>query len=161
MPKITPFLWFNNQAEEAAKFYTSIFKNSKVGQVSRYSEAGKEVHGQEPGTVMTVAFELDGQPFTALNGGPLFKFTEAVSFVVHCESQQEVDHFWKKLSAGGQPSQCGWLKDKFGVSWQIVPNILLQLLNDKDTKKSQRVMRAMLKMTKIDIKKLQKAAARQ
>jgi len=159
MPKITPFLWFNNQAEEAAKFYKSIFKNSKVGQVSRYSEAGKEVHGQEPGTVMTVAFELDGQPFTALNGGPLFKFTEAVSFVVHCELQQEVDHYWDKLSAGGQPSQCGWLKDKFGVSWQIVPNVLLQLLNDKDAKKSQRVMQAMLRMAKIDIKKLQDAAA--
>jgi predicted 3-demethylubiquinone-9 3-methyltransferase (glyoxalase superfamily) len=154
MQKITPFLWFDNNAEEAIKFYTSIFKNSKVGKVTRYGDVGPGPKG----TVMTAEFELNGQQFVALNGGPVFKFTEAISFVVNCESQQEVDEFWKKLSAGGQEVECGWLKDKFGLSWQIVPTILLKLLSDPDAAKSQRVMKAMLKMKKIDIAALQEAA---
>ena len=152
--KITPFLWFDKEAEEAAKFYVSIFKNSKVGKVLRYGDTGPGPKG----SVMTVSFELDGQPFTALNGGPQFKFTEAVSFVVHCETQPEVDHFWEKLTAGGRPVQCGWLKDKFGLSWQIVPNVLIELLSDPDPQKSQRVMQAMMQMVKIDIAKLKEAA---
>jgi predicted 3-demethylubiquinone-9 3-methyltransferase (glyoxalase superfamily) len=155
--KITPFLWFDNQAEEAVNFYTSIFKNSKIGKVSRYGEAGFEFHRKPPGTVMTVDFELNGQAFTALNGGPHFKFTEAVSFVVNCQTQEEVDEYWEKLSAGGQKSQCGWLKDKFGLSWQIVPSVLVELLQDKDPEKSKRVMNAMLQMSKIDIKTLRQA----
>jgi predicted 3-demethylubiquinone-9 3-methyltransferase (glyoxalase superfamily) len=151
--KITPFLWFDNQAEEAANFYVSIFKNSKLGKIVRYGEAGP---GPE-GSVMTVAFELEGQQFTALNGGPHFKFAEAVSFVVDCTSQAEVDYFWDKLTAGGgQPSQCGWLKDKYGLSWQITPRILIEFITDADQAKSQRVFRAMLRMTKIDIAKLAK-----
>lgn len=157
MQKITPFLWFDNQAEEAVKFYTSIFKNSKIKNVARYDEAGAKVSGRPKGSVMTVSFQLDGQEFTALNGGPLFKFTEAVSFVIHCKTQQEVDRFWQKLSAGGEPSQCGWLKDKFGLSWQVVPTVLLEMLQDKNARRSQRVMEAMLKMTKIDIKILKQA----
>jgi predicted 3-demethylubiquinone-9 3-methyltransferase (glyoxalase superfamily) len=159
MQRITPCLWFDNQAEEAARFYVSIFKNSKVGRISRYSEAGQEIHGRQPGSVMTVEFELDGQTFTALNGGPLFKFTEAVSFQVHCDTQEEVDHYWDNLTAGGdeRAQQCGWLKDKFGVSWQVVPTILGQLMQDKDPEKSKRVMQAMLQMTKIEIAKLQQA----
>jgi predicted 3-demethylubiquinone-9 3-methyltransferase (glyoxalase superfamily) len=159
MQKITPFLWFDDQAEEAAKFYVSIFKNSKIVSVNRYDEEGAKAAGRPKGSVMTVAFELDGQEFTALNGGPLFKFTEAISFVVHCETQNEVDHFWQKLTAGGQEVQCGWLKDRFGVSWQVVPNALIEMLQDKDPVKSKRVMAAMLKMKKIDIDGLKKAYA--
>jgi predicted 3-demethylubiquinone-9 3-methyltransferase (glyoxalase superfamily) len=156
MQKITPFLWFDNQAEEAMNFYVSIFKNSKVLGVTRYGDAGPGPKG----SVMTAAFELDGQKFTALNGGPHFKFTEAVSFVVNCTTQEEVDYFWKKLAQGGQESQCGWLKDKYGLSWQVVPTVLVELLQDKDPKKSQRVMQAMLQMKKIDISKLEQAYQR-
>jgi predicted 3-demethylubiquinone-9 3-methyltransferase (glyoxalase superfamily) len=159
MQKITPFLWFNTQAEEAAKFYVSIFKNSKVGGVTRYDEAGAKASGMPKGTAMTVAFQLEGQQFTALNGGPHFKFTEAISFVVNCESQEEVDHYWSKLSEGGdeKAQQCGWLKDKHGLSWQIVPKVLVKLLSDPDPAKSQRVMQAMLQMRKIDINALKQA----
>jgi len=153
MHRITPFLWFDGQAEEAARFYTSIFKNSQITNISRYAKAGP---GPE-GSVMTVAFVLDGQEFVALNGGPIFKFTEAVSFVVNCENQEEVDLFWEKLGAGGEEVQCGWLKDQFGLSWQIVPIILNELLGDPDPEKSERVMQAMLQMKKIDIKALQEA----
>jgi predicted 3-demethylubiquinone-9 3-methyltransferase (glyoxalase superfamily) len=157
--KITPFLWFDDQAEEAVSFYTSIFKNSRIVGVTRYGEEGAEVSGRPGGTVMTVAFQLDGQEFVALNGGPIFKFTEAISFVVNCESQDEVDHYWEKLSAGGDPKaqQCGWLKDKYGLSWQIVPAVLGELLSDPDPEKSQRVMKAMLQMKKIDIETLKQA----
>ena len=158
MQKITPFLWFDDKAEEAAKFYCSIFKNSKVGDITRYDEEGAKVSGRAKGSVMTVAFQLEGQQFVALNGGPLFKFTEAVSFVVNCETQEEVDYFWSKLSAGGEESRCGWLKDKFGLSWQVVPTVLMELLQDKDAAKSQRVMKAMLQMDKIDIATLKQAA---
>lgn len=154
MQKIHPFLWFDTQAEEAMNFYVSIFKNSKVIKIVRHGEAGPGPKG----SVMTASFELDGQQFTALNGGPHFKFSEAVSFVVDCKSQEEVDDLWEKLSAGGQPGQCGWLKDKFGLSWQIVPSVLVELLSDPDPEKSQRVMQAMLKMTKIEIAALQQAA---
>jgi predicted 3-demethylubiquinone-9 3-methyltransferase (glyoxalase superfamily) len=153
MQKITPFLWFDNQAEEAMNFYVSIFKNSKVVTVTRYGEAGPGPKG----SVMTVAFELEGQKFAALNGGPHFKFTEAISFVVNCTTQEEVDYFWEKLSEGGQESQCGWLKDKYGLSWQVVPTVLVELLQDKDPLKSQRVMQAMLQMKKIDIATLKQA----
>jgi predicted 3-demethylubiquinone-9 3-methyltransferase (glyoxalase superfamily) len=155
MQKITPFLWFDHQAEEAMHFYTSILKNSKIGKVSRYGDSGPGPKG----SVMTASFELDGQEFVALNGGPLFKFTEAVSFLVRCENQAEVDELWEKLSAGGQPSRCGWLKDKFGLSWQIQPIALMELLSDPDPVKSARVMQAMLQMTKIDIAKLKAAHA--
>jgi predicted 3-demethylubiquinone-9 3-methyltransferase (glyoxalase superfamily) len=157
MQKITPFLWFDNQAEQAVKFYTSIFKNARIGKIARYSEAGGKVAGRPKGSVMTVEFELERQKFVALNGGPVFKFTEAISFVVNCKTQAEVDKFWKKLSAGGKEVQCGWLKDKYGVSWQIVPTVLGELLSDKDAAKSQRVMQAMLTMVKLDIKKLKQA----
>jgi len=161
MPKtvqrITPFLWFDTQAEEVANFYVSIFDNSKIGPVTRYDEEGAKASGRPKGSVMTVAFDLDGQEFVALNGGPHFKFTEAISFVVNCETQAEVDHFWDQLSAGGQQIQCGWLKDKFGVAWQIVPTVLPEMLQDKDPEKAKRVMAAMLKMTKIDIATLKKA----
>ena len=159
--RITPCLWFDSQGEEAAKFYISIFKNSKITQISRYGEAGKEIHGRPPGSVMTVAFELDGHSFTALNGGPVFKFNEAISFQVNCDTQEELDDFWMKLSAGGDPNaqQCGWLKDKFGVSWQIVPTVLPKLLNDPDLVKSQRVMNAVLQMEKIEISGLERAYA--
>jgi len=160
MPKaiqrITPFLWFDDQAEAAANFYVSIFKNSKIRSITRYDEAA-EAAGRPKGSVMTVAFDLDGQDFTALNGGPLFKFTEAISLVVNCQTQEEVDHFWEKLSAGGEEVQCGWLKDRFGVSWQVVPTVLVEMLQDKDPEKSKRVMAAMLKMKKIDIEPLKKA----
>jgi predicted 3-demethylubiquinone-9 3-methyltransferase (glyoxalase superfamily) len=160
MQKITPCLWFEDNAEEAANFYTSIFKNSKITMISRYSEAGREIHGKAPGSVMTVAFEINGQPFTALNGGPIFKFSEAISFQVDCENQEEVDYYWERLGAGGdeQAQQCGWLKDKFGVSWQIVPRVLLELVNDPDPGRSQRTMTAMLQMKKLDIQKLKQAA---
>jgi len=161
LQKISPCLWFDSEAEDAAKLYISIFKNSKITNISRYGEAGREFHGKPPGTVMTVGFELDGQSFTALNGGPIFKFTEAVSFQVSCETQEEVDHYWQRLSEGGdeKAQQCGWLKDKFGLSWQIVPTILPKLLSDPDSKKSQRAMTAMLQMKKIDIQALKKAHA--
>jgi predicted 3-demethylubiquinone-9 3-methyltransferase (glyoxalase superfamily) len=161
--KITPCLWFDDKAEEAAEFYTAIFRNSKIGNISRYGEAGQEVHGKSAGTVMTVAFELDGQAFTALNGGPVFKFNEAISFQVNCETQEDVDYYWQKLSEGGdeKAQQCGWLKDQYGVSWQIVPRFLVEMLNDTDAEKSQRVMTAMLQMKKIDINELKRAAAAQ
>jgi predicted 3-demethylubiquinone-9 3-methyltransferase (glyoxalase superfamily) len=157
MPKITPFLWFDDKAEEAAKFYTSVFKNSKIRSIARYPEGSPG----PAGSVMTVDFELDGQRFTALNAGPLFKFTEAISFVVRCETQREVDEYWSKLSAGGEESQCGWLKDKFGLSWQITPNVLIEMLRDKDAEKSKRVMHAMLQMKKIDIGALKRAYEQQ
>jgi len=157
--KITPFLWFDNQAEEAVKFYTAIFKNSRTGKIARYDEAGARASGRPAGSALAVEFRLAGQEFIALNGGPQFKFTEAISFVVSCQTQAEVDYYWKKLSAGGQEVQCGWLKDKFGLSWQIVPTILSDLLSSKDAAKSQRVMQAMLGMVKLDIKKLKQAYA--
>jgi predicted 3-demethylubiquinone-9 3-methyltransferase (glyoxalase superfamily) len=153
MPKITPFLWFDGQAEEAANFYASVFKNSRVLNITRYGEAGP---GPE-GSVMTVVFELDGQEFIALNGGPQFKFTEAVSFSVACKTQEEVDEFWEKLSEGGEQGPCGWLKDKYGLSWQVEPTILSEMLDDPDPAKSKRVMEAMLKMKKIDIAGLKRA----
>jgi predicted 3-demethylubiquinone-9 3-methyltransferase (glyoxalase superfamily) len=153
--KITPFLWFDGRAEEAAKFYTSIFKNSKVLDLMRYGEAGPGPKG----SVMSVTFELEGQKFIALNGGPVFKFSPAISFFVHCETQAEVDRFWKKLSAGGEKLQCGWLKDKFGVSWQIVPTVLGDFLSDDDPEKSRNVMNAMMKMDKLDIAGLKRAYA--
>jgi predicted 3-demethylubiquinone-9 3-methyltransferase (glyoxalase superfamily) len=158
--KITPFLWFDNQAEEAVSFYISIFRNSGIVSIARYGEEGAEASGRPTGTVMTIAFRLDGQEFVALNGGPIFKFTEAISFVVNCESQDEVDRYWEKLSEGGDPKaqQCGWLKDKYGLSWQIVPTVLITLLNDPDPERSRRVMKAMLQMKKIDIATLKKAA---
>jgi predicted 3-demethylubiquinone-9 3-methyltransferase (glyoxalase superfamily) len=153
MGKITPFLWFDANAEEAIRFYTSVFKDSKIGPVSHYGDAGPGRKGQ----FMTGSFFLNGQEFIALNGGPQFKFTEAISFVVHCEDQQEVDYYWDKLCEGGAPSQCGWLKDKFGLSWQIVPTVLPTLLRHQDPGKAARVMKAMLKMSRIDIKALQDA----
>jgi len=157
MQRITPFLWFDTQAEEAVNFYVSIFKNSRIGSIAHYEEEAAKASGRPKGSVMTVAFELDGQEFIALNGGPLFKFTEAISLVVNCETQEEVDHFWKRLTAGGQEVQCGWLKDRFGVSWQIVPTVLGEMLQDKDPGKSRRVMAAMLKMKKINIDALKRA----
>jgi len=155
--KITPFLWFDDKAEEAAKFYTSIFKNSKIGNITRYDEEAAGPTGRPAGSAMTVDFQLAGKEFVALNGGPMFKFTEAISFVVNCENQEEVDYFWSKLSAGGEESRCGWLKDKFGLSWQVVPTVLIEMLTDKDTAKAKRVMHAMLQMDKIDIVVLKKA----
>jgi predicted 3-demethylubiquinone-9 3-methyltransferase (glyoxalase superfamily) len=161
MQKITPFLWFDDQAEEAVRFYTSIFKNSKVGRILRYNEEAAKASGRPPGSVLTVEFEIEGQRFTALNGGPQFKFNESISFVVHCETQEEVDYFWGKLIAdSGQGSACGWLKDKFGVSWQVTPTVLIEMLHDQDPKRSERVMHAMLQMQKIDVKKLKDAYAR-
>jgi predicted 3-demethylubiquinone-9 3-methyltransferase (glyoxalase superfamily) len=155
MQKITPFLWFDNNAEEAAQFYTSVFKNSRILTITRYGDAGPGPKG----SVMVVSFQLEGQQFTALNGGPRFTFSEAFSFVVSCEDQQEIDDYWNKLtSAGGQESQCGWLKDKFGFSWQIVPTALGKLMSDKDPKKANRVMQALLQMKKIDIATLEEAA---
>jgi predicted 3-demethylubiquinone-9 3-methyltransferase (glyoxalase superfamily) len=161
MQKITPCLWFDDQAEEAARFYTGIFKNSRIVEVTRYGEAGREIHGKAAGTVMAVAFELDGQPFTALNGGPEFKFNEAISFQVGCKTQEEVDYYWEKLSAGGdeKAQQCGWLKDRYGVSWQVFPTALLEMLGDPVSGKSQRTMEAMLRMKKIDLAELQRAYA--
>jgi predicted 3-demethylubiquinone-9 3-methyltransferase (glyoxalase superfamily) len=153
MQKISPFLWFDNEAEEAMNFYVSVFKNSKVGNLTRYGDAAPGPKG----SVMTASFELEGQQFTALNGGPHFKFTEAISFFVNCETQEEVDGFWDKLSEGGQTQQCGWLKDKFGLSWQIIPSVLIELMSDSDPEKARRVTEAMLQMTKIEIAKLQQA----
>ncbi|HSX44851.1 MAG TPA: VOC family protein [Candidatus Saccharimonadales bacterium] len=157
MQKITPHLWFDKQAEEAANFYVSIFKNSKINEVSHYGEEGFEIHQMPAGTAMTVAFQLGDQDFFALNGGPLFKFNESISFMVNCEDQAEVDYYWKKLSADPKAEQCGWLKDKYGLSWQIIPRQLEELLRDPDTEKAGRVMNAMLQMKKIDIAGLQKA----
>ena len=159
MQKISPCLWFDDQGEEAAKFYTSIFKDSKIGDVTHYGKEGYEIHGREEGTVMTVEFEIEGQKFLGLNGGPTFKFNEAISFQVYCETQEEVDYYWEKLSEGGDEKAhvCGWLKDKYGVSWQIVPIILIEMLKDKDSEKSQKVMKAMLQMHKLDISTLKKA----
>jgi predicted 3-demethylubiquinone-9 3-methyltransferase (glyoxalase superfamily) len=159
MQKITPFLWFNDNAEAAVKFYKSIFKKSKIGNIARYDKAGEKVAGRPAGSVMTVEFQIEGQDFIALNGGPHFKFNEAISFVVNCRTQAEVDYYWKKLTAGGgKEVQCGWLRDKFGLSWQIVPTVLNELMSSKDAAKSHRVMEAMLKMVKLDIKKLKAAA---
>ena len=160
--QITPCLWFDNEAEEAAKFYTSIFKNSRIGRISRYGKEGHEIHGRPEGSVLTVEFEINGQTFTALNGGPVFKFNEAVSFQVYCENQEELDHYWEKLSRGGdaKAQQCGWLKDRYGVSWQVVPIVLAGMLQDKDTRKSERVMKELLQMTKLDIARLEQAYTR-
>jgi predicted 3-demethylubiquinone-9 3-methyltransferase (glyoxalase superfamily) len=158
MQKITPFLWYDNNAEEAVNFYLTVFKNAKINKITRYEAEGSEVSGRPAGSVMTVEFEVNGQQFVALNGGPHFKFTEAVSFVVNCDSQDEVDFFWEKLSEGGQKSQCGWLKDKYGLSWQVVPTEMNQLFSG-DPEKVKRVMHAMLQMTKLDINVLKKAAA--
>jgi len=155
--KISPCLWFDTQAEDAANFYVSVFKDGRIKQISRYGEAGREVHGKPPGSVMVVAFEIAGQGFTALNGGPQFKFSEAVSFQVMCDSQAEIDHFWSALSAGGQEGQCGWLKDKFGLSWQVVPAALPQLLGGADGAGLNRMMNAIMKMKKFDLAELQRA----
>jgi predicted 3-demethylubiquinone-9 3-methyltransferase (glyoxalase superfamily) len=158
--KITPFLWFDGQAEDAVKFYTSIFKDSKVGRILRYGEEVAKVSesGQPVGSVLTIEFEIEGQKFVALNGGPQFKFNESISFVINCETQEEVDYFWGKLVAdGGQESACGWLRDKFGVSWQVTPTVLIDMLHDKDAAKAERVMHAMLQMKKIEIKRLKEA----
>ena len=154
---ITPCLWFDTEAEDAAKFYVSIFEDSAMGAVSRYGKEGQEIHGKPEGTAMTVSFRLRGQEFVALNGGPQFKFDEAISFQVHCQTQAEVDRFWQRLGEGGQPGPCGWIKDKFGLSWQVVPDALLELLQDKDRVKAGRVMNAMLQMKKIDIAGLRRA----
>ena len=154
MQEITPFLWFDGKAEEAANFYVSIFRNSKILSVSRYGDGGPGPKG----AVMTAAFELDGQKFVALNGGPQFAFSPAISFMVNCETQQEVDDLWEKLSAGGKEVQCGWLQDKYGLSWQVVPRVLIELLQDKNPEKKQKVLKAMMQMIKIDIKGLQQAA---
>ena len=157
MQKISPFLWFDDKAEEAAKYYVSIFRNSKIRSVTRYDKAGAEVSGRPEGTVMTVAFELDGQEFIALNGGPQFKFSEAISFVVKCETQGEIDELWEKLSRGGEEVECGWLKDRYGLSWQIVPAVLGEMMSDPDPARSQRVMEALVKMKKLDLAELKKA----
>ena len=159
--KISPCLWFDHQAEDAARFYTGIFKDSKITAISRYPEVGQEIHGKPPGSVLTVAFELNGQSFTALNGGHVFKFNEAVSFQIECETQEEVDYYWERLSEGGAPQaqQCGWLADKFGLSWQVVPKVLPEMLMDPDTAKSRRAFQAMLQMKKLDIAGLQRAFA--
>ena len=159
MQKVTPCLWFDSQAEEAVKFYVSIFKNSKIGTVTRYGEAGAEASGMPKGTVMTVTFQLEGQEFMALNGGPVFKFNEAISLIVNCETQEELDRFWEKLSEEGdeKAQQCGWLKDRYGLSWQIVPAALGEMLQDKDPRKTENVMKALLQMKKIDMKALEQA----
>jgi predicted 3-demethylubiquinone-9 3-methyltransferase (glyoxalase superfamily) len=158
-PKITPFLWFDTQAEEAATFYTTIFKNARINKITRYGRAGHETHGMNAGSVMTVTFELEGQSFVALNGGPLFKFSEAVSFQITCDTQDEIDHFWRRLADGGEESRCGWLKDKFGLSWQVVPAILPHLLTGDDKAKCERTMVALMQMKKLDIAALQRAHA--
>lgn len=158
--KMTPCLWFDNQAEEAMHFYVSIFKNSKIGNVTHYGDEGAKISGRPKGSVMTVTFQLDGQEFMALNGGPQFTFTEAVSFMVNCKSQEEIDELWEKLSEGGEKGQCGWLKDKYGLSWQIVPTVLSEMMQDRDSEKTNRVMGAILQMTKLKIKGLQQAFER-
>jgi predicted 3-demethylubiquinone-9 3-methyltransferase (glyoxalase superfamily) len=156
---IMPCLWFDTEAEAAANHYVSIFENSRIGTISRFGKEGRDIHGKEAGTVMTVEFEIAGQKFVALNGGPQFKFDEAISFQIHCETQAEVDYFWSRLADGGQEGPCGWLKDKFGLSWQVVPTSLIELLMDKDAERAGRVMKAMLQMRKIDIAALEHAAA--
>lgn len=161
MQKITPCLWFNDKAEEAVNFYVSIFKNSKIGSITRYGKEGADVSGRQKGTVMTITFQLDRQDFMALNGGPQFTFSPAISLLVNCQTQQEIDELWEKLSDGGEKNVCGWLKDKYGVSWQIVPTILGEMMQDKDTEKSERVMKALLQMDKIDIKTLKEAYEQQ
>ncbi len=158
--KFTPCLWFDNQAEAAVNFYTSIFENSRITHIARYGDAGAQGSGRPKGSVMTVAFQLDGQEFLALNGGPYFTFTPAISFIVNCETQEEIDDLWEKLSEGGETQQCGWLKDKYGVSWQVVPAALGEMMQNKDTEKSDRVMKALLQMTKIDIDILKQACER-
>ena len=157
--KIAPCLWFDGKAEEAAKYYTGIFKNSKINRMSHYTDVGREVHGHKAGEVMTVDFELDGQPFTALNGGPEFKFNEAVSLQIFCDTQKEIDHYWDRLSQGGDPKaqQCGWLKDKYGVSWQVAPKQLADMMTDRDQEKTGRVMEAVLQMKKLDLAELERA----
>jgi len=157
--RLTTNLWFDNQAEQAANFYTGIFKNSKIGKSARYGEEGKEIHRQEPGSVMTIAFELDGHKFLALNGGPIFKFTEAISFIINCKDQEEIDYYWTKLTEGGDPKsqQCGWLKDKFGVSWQVVPIALEEMVSNPDRVKVNRMMGALMQMKKLDLNALGKA----
>jgi predicted 3-demethylubiquinone-9 3-methyltransferase (glyoxalase superfamily) len=159
VPRITPCLWFDNQAEEAVRFYASIFKNSKIGKITRYGKEGFEIHGRPEGSVMTVEFEINGQTFTALNGGPIFKFNESVSFQVLCETQAEVDYYWEKLTPGGdeKAQQCGWLKDKYGLSWQVFPKVMSELVGDPHSAKSQRAMKAMLQMKKIDLERLKRA----
>ncbi len=159
MQKISSCLWFDNNAEEAVQFYVSIFKNSKIGNVTHYGKEGYEIHKKKEGTVMTIDFEIEGQKFLALNGGPIFRFNEAISFQIYCENQDEVDYYWGKLTEGGDKNAqvCGWLKDKFGVSWQVVPNVLVKMLQDKDSKKTENVMRVMLQMQKLDINALTKA----
>ncbi len=158
MQKITPHLWFDKEAEEAAKFYTSVFKNSKINNVSHYPDTGQDITGQAAGTVMTVDFEIEGQRFLTLNGGPLFKFNESISFMVSCETQEELDELWEKLSAVPESEQCGWLKDKYGLSWQIIPSKLSELMNNPDPEKSKKVMACLLKMKKLDIAELEAAA---
>jgi predicted 3-demethylubiquinone-9 3-methyltransferase (glyoxalase superfamily) len=157
--KMAACLWFDTEAEQAAEFYTSIFENSRIMEISRYGKEGHEIHGREPGSVMTVSFELDGQEFTALNGGPIFKFNEAVSFQIFCETQKDADYYWEKLTAGGNPNaqQCGWLKDKFGLSWQVIPTKVLELIKDPDSPRAQRATKAMLQMKKLDVAALQRA----
>jgi len=156
--RIVPCLWFDDRAEEAAKFYVSIFRNSRINEISRYSEAGQEVHGRKPGSVMVVSFDLDGQSFTALNGGPQFKFTEAISLQIMCDNQREVDHYWEELIAGGgEEGPCGWLKDKYVLSWQVVPKVMLEMLKDEKSPRAQRAMNAMMKMKKLDIDELKRA----
>ncbi len=159
--RISPCLWFDSEAEEAARFYTGIFKNSRIVTTTRYGKAGFEIHQRPAGSVMTVLFELDGQQFTALNGGPLFKFNESISFQVNCETQKEIDYYWEKLTAGGDPKaqQCGWLKDKYGLSWQVVPTIMAEFFKSESSAKSQRAMEALLRMKKLDIAELKKAYA--
>ena len=163
MKKITPCLWFDSNAEEAAIFYVSLFKNSRIGKIARYGEAGHEIHGRKAGTVMTIEFEINGQSFTALNGGPHFKFNEAISFQVYSDTQEEIDYYWERLSEGGDPAaqQCGWLKDKYGMSWQIVPSMIDEMMSSRDARVSDRVMNALLKMKKLDIAELKRAAAQQ
>jgi predicted 3-demethylubiquinone-9 3-methyltransferase (glyoxalase superfamily) len=157
--KMAACLWFDTEAEQAAEFYTSIFENSRIKEISRFGKEGHEIHGREPGSVMTVSFELDGQEFTALNGGPIFKFNEAVSFQIFCETQKDADYYWEKLTAGGNPNaqQCGWLKDKFGLSWQVIPTKVLELIKDPDSPRAQRATKAMLQMKKLDVAALQRA----
>jgi predicted 3-demethylubiquinone-9 3-methyltransferase (glyoxalase superfamily) len=161
MQKISPCLWFDDNAEDAVKFYVSIFKNSKAGNVTRYGKEGYEIHKKKEGSVMTIDFEIEGQKFLALNGGPMFKFNEAISFQIYCDTQEEINYYWEKLTEGGDKNAqvCGWLKDKFGVSWQVVPIAMIKMLQDKDSKKTERVMKAMLQMHKLDIDALTKAYA--
>jgi predicted 3-demethylubiquinone-9 3-methyltransferase (glyoxalase superfamily) len=158
MQTITPCLWFDTQAEEAAKFYVSLFRNSKLGQITRYGDSGAKASGQARGSVMTVSFQLDGQNFTALNGGPHFKFNEAISLMINCETQEEVDDLWERLSKGGQILECGWVKDKYGLAWQVIPKGFVELISDKDPAKAERAMQAMLKMKKLDVRELKRAA---